>query len=304
MDGADPERLAALLDERLSGAERDELLARLADSDEDLALFAEAAAVQRELEEEDEAASVPGVLPLRPPARPARRLDRRWLAAAAVVAGLALVPMAWRATQGGAVREPAQAVAMLGDQAIGLPRGWIDRPAWSGTRGGGENPADDALSVRVGAYMVNLEVAIRAGDVENTRLLSARVASMLREANVAGTPAARQFDVLAERAGGDPAELLSLLDEASDAAAGALDGDRYALGAWAEAARIAAARRDAAFFRDARTGRTLDRAQELVGDDEEARAAIAAIRASLEAESILWPELEAELDRLMSAVGS
>ncbi|HLM69081.1 MAG TPA: hypothetical protein VK358_16195, partial [Longimicrobium sp.] len=177
MDGADPQRLAALLDERLSGAERDELLARLADSDEDLALFAEAAAVQRELEEEDEAASVPGVLPLRPAARPARGLNRRWLAAAAVVAGLALVPLAWRATQDGAVREPAQAVAMLEDRAGGLPADWDVRP-WSGTRGGGDNPADDALSVQVGAYVVDLDLAVRARDAGATRMLSQRIGLM------------------------------------------------------------------------------------------------------------------------------
>jgi hypothetical protein len=302
MDDADPERLAALLDGRLSGAERDALLARLAADDEDLALFAEAAAVQRELEEADEAAAVPGVLPLRrPAARAARGLDRRWLAAAAVVAGLALLPMAWRATQGGAVREPAQAVAMMEDQAAGLPPGWDVRP-WSGTRGDG-NPADDALSVQLGAFMVDLELAVRARNAEATRLLAQRIGLMLSAANTSGTVAASQFNALAERAGADPAELLPVLEDASELAADALDRDRYALGAWAEAARFAADRRDAAFFRDDLSRRTLDRTEELVEDDEEAQAAIAAIRASLEAESILWPELEGGLDGLMRAVG-
>lgn len=304
MAGApDPERLAALLDERLSGAERDELLARLADSDEDLAVFGEAAAIQRELEAEDEASAsaVPDELARRRAARPARGLDRRWMAAAAVVAGLALLPLAWRASQSGPVREPAQAVAMLEDPAAGLPPGWEVRP-WSDTRGGG-NAADDALSVQLGAFMVDLEIAVRARDADATQLLSDRIALSLSEASTSGTLAARYFSEITQSAGAPPAELLPALEEASDAAAMAVDADRFALGAWMEAARFAAARRDAAFFREARTRRTLARAEELVEDDEEARTALAAIRASLDAESILWPELETGLNRLMRAVG-
>lgn len=316
LDGADPERLAALLDERLSGAERDELLARLAASEDDLALFAEAAAIQRELEAEDgrvyagdaedsddgdPPAPDPQVLPLRRPARPARGLDRRWMAAAAAIAGLVLLPLAWRASQGGAVGEPAQAVAMLADRS-GLPAGWDDDRPWSVTRGGSDPVSDESLSIRLGAYMVDLELSVRARDTANTRLLAQRVSGMLSAANTSGTMAAGRFDELAERAGGLPAELLPVLEDASDAAADAVDGDRFAMGAWVEAARIAAARRDAAFFRDDRTRRTLARAEELAEDNEEAQAALATIRTSLEAESILWPELEGGLDRLMHAM--
>lgn len=320
LDGADPERLAALLDGRLSGAERDELLARLADQDEDLALFAEAAAIQRELEAEDgvgadtpvhasaadaePADAEPGVIPLRRPEAARRGVDRRWLAVAAVVAGIALVPLAWRASQGGGVREPAQAVAMLGNSSAGLPVGWNDNRPWSNTRGGADGLSDEARAARVGAWIVNLELAVRTRDAEATRQLVATIAAALTEANASGTYAASQFQALADRAGADPAELLPALHDASDAAADAVDEDRFALGAWAEAARFAAAGRDVAFFRDARTGRTLSEAEELVGDDEQAGPALAAIRAALGAESTQWPELETGTNNLLGALGS
>lgn len=321
----DPERLAALLEGRLEGAQRDELLARLAEDEEDLALFAEAAAIQRELEAEDgrvhdagesdadaedtedahPPATEPGVIPLRRPARPARVLDRRWLAAAAMVAGLALIPFAWRATQGGAARGPSEYVAMLGNPSEGLPPKWLDDTLWPVTRGGGVTLEEQTLAVRTGARMVGLEVAARAGDAESTLLLAGNVASDLETTTAGiGTIAAKGLEPLIDRAGaGAPApELVTALQDAQGSVADAVDADWYALGAWTEAARLAAARRDTEFFRDRRTRRTLERADELVGNDEEARAALSTIRASLRAEPVRWPNLESALRSLLAAV--
>lgn len=301
---ADPERLAALLDNRLDGAERDALLAHLADSDDDLALFAEAAAIQRELEAEDEAeAAGPAVLPLRPAVPVRRGVDRRLLALAAVLAGVALLPLAWRASRAGPVQEPSQAVAMMQDPAGRLPDGWVDRPAWSGTRSGsGDSQSEAVRSVRFGARMVDLEVAIRSGDAGTTAVLATRVAEELRSASASGIFAA-DFDALTRQAGAPPAELLPLLERGSENAALAVEADWFALGAWTEAARLAAHREDAVFFREGRSRRTLARAAKLVGDDEAARSAVAEIRAALASDTPAWPELKAALNRLMYAVG-
>lgn len=330
----EPERLAALLDGRLGEAERDALLAQLAVDDDDLALFAEAAAIQRELEEADAAAipriepeetgdeaeneDVPGVLPLRrPAARPVRRVDRRWLAAAAVLAGVTLLPLTWRASQGGsAVREPSQAVAMLENPARGLPVGWMDQPGWSGTRGGGgpriEPGADPALelraeqiaAVRFGAQIVELELAVHARDTANTQLLAARIADGLRNLNTASSMAARNFDAIGERAGADPSELLPLVRDAGKAESLAVDADLFALGAWAEAARLAAARRDAAFFREGRTRRTLKGADALVVGNDSAQTAITAIRGASGSDAPDWAVLTKETGNLLRAIAS
>ncbi len=324
----DPQLLAVQI-ERGEAADM-ELLAGL--SDDDFADAALAAAIQRELEEEDaaagiprmepataehEAASAPGVLPLRrPAARPARGLDRRWLAAAAVLAGVTLLPLSWRASQGGAVREPSHAVALLENPSAGLPERWMDQPGWSGTRGGGgpqvEPSADPALelraeqvaAVRLGAQIVDLELAVRARDTANTQLLAARIAEGLRNRNTAGTVAAPSFDAIAERAGADPSELLPRVREASEPQLLAVDADRYALGAWAEAARLAAARRDAAFFREGRTRRTLDSAEALVGDDTTAKSALAEIRASSNSDAPDWGALQTATKNLLGAIAS
>ena len=301
--GADPERLAALLDGRLAGAERDDLLAQLAASEDDLALFAEAAAIQRELEAENEAkAAGPAVLPLRPVAPVRRGVGRRVLALAAVLAGVALLPFAWRASR--PVQEPGQAVAMLQDPAGRLPDGWVDRPAWSVTRGGpGGTQPEPRRAVRLGARMVDLEVAIRSGDVANTRVLAMQVAEALRSVSASGAISAVLFDAIAIRAYLPPAELLPLLEAESRSAALDVEAEWFALGAWTEAARLAADRGDAEFFRERRSRRTLVLAAKLGAYNPATRSAVASIRAALASDTPAWPELKDGLDRLMYAVG-
>ena len=60
----DDERLSALLDGRLSDREREELLAHLAVPGDDLEVFAETAAILREMEAEDALAREAGTLPV------------------------------------------------------------------------------------------------------------------------------------------------------------------------------------------------------------------------------------------------
>jgi hypothetical protein len=282
-------------------------------SDEDLGELAMAAAIEAELNEQDAAAEIPGVLPLRRPARPARVLNPRWAALAAVLAGVALIPFAWRGTQGATVRVPSHAVAMLENPSAGLPEGWDEDRGWSPNRGGGgsrteplpsslEAVAERRRSVRLGAYLVDLDLAIRARDAENTRSLAARAEELLNEVPGGGV-AASQFTDLASLAGARPTEVLPVFQRASEDAALYVDEDRFAVAAWAEAGRLAAKRQDVAFFRDARTRRTLARAEELVGDNDRAQNAIATIRASLDSESPQWPNLEQATEDLLGAIG-
>jgi hypothetical protein len=293
--GTDWERMALQIEGRLpDGAGYLDGL-----SDEDLAIFADAAAATRELEAEDA-----GVLPLRRPARRSPWLDRRWMAAAAVIAAIALVPLATRGMRGGAVRGPSEAVAMLDQPAAGLPAGYDERP-WGTTRGGRptgtDERADNARAARLGAYGVDLELAVRARDAEQTRLLVGRIVSELGEVT-GGSSVAGLFTGVAERAGAPPAELLSDVEEANEAAAGFVDGARYALGAWAEAARFAAMRQDAAFFQSARTRRTLAKAEEVLAEDEQARTALTAIRAASGSDAPDWARLQEAVNELLRAI--
>ncbi|HST58231.1 MAG TPA: hypothetical protein VLK84_06085, partial [Longimicrobium sp.] len=89
----DDERLAALLDGRLTGEEREELLAYLSVADEEYQILAGTAAILLAVEEEAEEAMVsPPTRELRPPSRVAkggwRRRSPRWVATVAALTGL------------------------------------------------------------------------------------------------------------------------------------------------------------------------------------------------------------------------
>ncbi|CAA9372805.1 MAG: hypothetical protein AVDCRST_MAG89-4737, partial [uncultured Gemmatimonadetes bacterium] len=126
-DWDEAERLAALLDGRLDADAHAEVLSRLATDDEALADYAEAAAVTRALEEEDAAA---GVTPLRPAARVASPFSgaRRWGAIAAVVAAVALAPLAWNRMQPAGLQEPGALAERLATNGTALPAGWDPSP--------------------------------------------------------------------------------------------------------------------------------------------------------------------------------
>lgn len=353
--GADPERLAALLDGRVHGAERDEALARLADHDDDLALFAEAAAIQRALEDEDAAARMtdapaadgvagrpanddndlarfasrraqespgaaagigdhsgmpaapavaddaehgPDVIPIR--GRRPQRVDRRLVLAAAVLAGVTLLPLAWTAGRPGAVSSPSQAVAMLDSRDAGLPADWDDRP-WAVRRGDGLPAEERATAARIGALAVDLEIAIRAGQAEERQLLLGQIQALLE--NTSGLAWAGFQEIAASTSTGREQQLAQL-EAAMETATGVLNEDFVALGGWAEAARFAAERRDTEFFRSPRTARTLDRAQPLLADDARGSAALTAIATARAAVPPDWPALERAVDALLYAIAS
>ncbi|HYR11838.1 MAG TPA: hypothetical protein VEQ60_28900, partial [Longimicrobium sp.] len=76
-------------------------------------------------------------------------------------------------------------------------------------------------------------------------------------------------------------------------------------GAWAEASRLAAARRDADFFRSRASRRALERAAADPALPAAARAAVERIRASVAASPALdWVLLEREATRILASAGS
>jgi hypothetical protein len=292
------ERLGALLDRRLGEPERAELLARVAASEDDVLVLAEAAAVLREIEEETAGADPGGadVVPLRPPDRPG--LPRGgWLALAALLAGVTLTTLLWpRPDEAPA---PRQAVALLSDRGAGFPAEWDDNP-WSSTRGLGDPLRREALAARIGARLVDLEVAVRADDAGRKGDFAAELAALLDEVPAAGDSGDLARSVGARRG----EEALALLEQVQQAAvvAGAED---VARGAWAEAARLAAARGDAVFFRAAATRRLLARAAGDGSLQSAAREAAARILGVLDADDPPdWEALRLECGAFVGALGT
>ncbi|HEX8358925.1 MAG TPA: hypothetical protein VF613_02325 [Longimicrobium sp.] len=315
----DDERLAAFLDGRLDAGRRQEMLARFTASAEEREALAVTADILRELEEEDaEAAALAlgeeghdaGVIPLhtRRPApgtevRPARARIIRWIALAAVLAGVALV--AGRALQdrGSVAGEPVRLAARLEHADEGLPAGWTERRPWTSVRGEGSAPTageQRARSARAGAMLVDLSVAAQARDTAATRVLATQLAARF-DPRGGRTGALRR---IADGAGGDPERLRPLIGEATERIAGGLDADALRLGAWTEAAGLAAARRDAAFFRDRATRRTLDQAGRLTQADPAANAALQRVRLLAPADPPRWDALAPAIDALAREIAT
>jgi hypothetical protein len=306
----DDERLSALLDGRLDGRSREELLAHLSASEEDRHVFADTAAILRELEEEEAAATVAaapeagsvvesaeGVIPLRSPAR-ARgwRAPARRGALAAVLAGLAFVAVLASRARASAAADPVRLAALLDG---GIPEKW--QPARVPDRGDGpaaETGDQAAEAAHAGALLVDLAVAVEARDTADTRLFARQVRSRFdRRSSDAGP-----LGQLDERAGAPADSLRPLVESATERLGDRLGWEPLRLGAWTEAARLAAHRRDEAFFRDG-ASRTMLRRADRRTMDPAARDALARVRAAMPAQgppdwAVLGPALDAFLNEL------
>jgi hypothetical protein len=317
----DKNDLARFLDGGLSEEEHASAVAHISASDEDAELLADAAAVLRDLDpdsvaDDDDADAVPPhaddtdtssdpkVVPLRPPSttRARRRLPTRWLALAAMLAGVMLVPLAL-SRSGGGPGTPAQYAALLAGREAGLPPGWLDQPAWPVTRGGGTPVVDDARAAQLGALHGELELAAAARQAEETALLAARIEALLADVPGAGMTVSNYREIRT-RAGQPPEALAELLKAGREEVAMFVDEDHFALGAWAEAARIAAASRDAEFFAARASRKMLDRAREMPLDAK-AASAVDAIRAAAGRDGQPdWAVLEAQTRLLLGRLGS
>lgn len=338
----DAEEIAALLDGRLSEEQRADLLARLAQSDDDYETLIQAAAVLAELAAEDTAASVPGPTapeispssaPAGPPphddpwereARPDDAWDRtedqtavlpqplpvprarlRWswgVVAAGLVPVVLVAVVVLRLTLSPGPQDPARMVAHLEQPAAGLPAGWTESRPWSTTRGAGDPLTPQARAVRLGATLVDLELALRAQDSAAADLASRVV--MLLEDLTASAPAAAYFRMLEQevRAGAGNAEVSREISSSVAQLTG--EEELFELGAWTEAARIAARRRDVGFFRARPSRASINRAAELEGLSEPTLTVVSRIRSNLpDGPQADWGALEGDLAELLRLLG-
>lgn len=309
------ERLAALLDGRLDVHRRDELLAELAASEDDFGAYADAVAITAELEgAAPEAAPIrvapeampipvspevtpthaaPDVTPI--DAAPSRRrgLAPRWLAIAAVLAGIALAPWLW-------TRFAANRGGLVAVEADALPAGW-DASPWGATRGAGDGLTDDARAIRLGARLVDLELAVRGRDPATAQL--ATETAILLEGISAAAPTGI-YHQIARRAGEPPERLEPLLKEGRELVPQMAGEEQVKLGAWIESARIAAATRDHGFFASRANRSQFKRMAEDATLPPSARSTAARLRIAVEtAFAQDWSLLERELAGLLRSLG-
>ncbi|HEX6746558.1 MAG TPA: hypothetical protein VF092_04625 [Longimicrobium sp.] len=321
----DDERIAALLDGRLDEHARAELVARLADSDSDYRVFADAAAVLRDLEARGVIATPPVVAdespeageaveaahPAEPMPAPAPgptkviKLRRRWWgmpapawgALAAGIAALALIPII--RARGGDPFDPERLAARL---ETSQPRAGEWTAADSvipRKRGGGPGSeiSEEARSAQLGALLVDLEVAARSRDTMVSTLAGdvARLVRMGREARDTMT-----YDSIAKRSNAPPEQLRPLLAQGHKGIAENSDPDYFRAGAWTEAARLAANTRDERFFRARESRKGVERILAIQGLPKDQAADAAEVRDALpEAGTPDWPVLRRTLRTLL-----
>jgi hypothetical protein len=239
------------------------------------------------------------VVPLRPPftARTWRRAPARWVALAAVLAGVLLVPLALSRS---ASRDPGDFATLLANPQAGLPPAWDERP-WSVTRGSGNDAADNARAARLGALQVDLEVAAAAGQSAAIVDISRDIVSWLDKMAGSG-PLAAVYRDIAKRADQPAGTLSAPVADARETLVLFVDEDHFNLGAWAEAASIAAKRRDAEFFHARASRKLLDRAASLPSLDTETRATVRVIQAAAQADQPNWVALETQSTQLLKQI--
>lgn len=236
----DIELLAALIDGRLSGAERERALKLLATSDEALELFAHSLHEQR--------ATDAKVIPI----QSARRW-RQWKVVVPIVAaaglGFVLLPRLTGSTDRAASIQYAVQLESDSRFAGALRPGW-DQHGWSVSRG-----VDDTRSApeprfvfRLGVRSVDLQIALRKGDTALASSLIDEISQTLDDIKFTDVIAAKYEELKAHLATESPARLATRAADAEIEMSGFLKSPLVGLGQWLAAADLAAQTRETSFF--------------------------------------------------------
>jgi hypothetical protein len=179
------ETLAAFLDGRLSAAERAEVEREIARSPEAYAEFIEAQAVLSLAAGDD---AVPALVvgtssrAARPPLLLRATRYAVPAALAATIAFIVLKPREPRAPVESILTREVAAASDTRPLAERLGADWAD-PAWPTVRGGGDDLSRTVSAFRLGARVVTLDLAVRAGDPAAMEIAARRLDVRLREAD-------------------------------------------------------------------------------------------------------------------------
>lgn len=236
----DLEKIAALLDGRLSPAERDALLREAAESRDTIEVIA--AAREALSDAGDLSAWAPSKSVAAQGSAPLFRRSAFWALAAAIVIAVIIPLMRQRGVD--RANDPGIFAMTLATQQ--LPTDWSS-PQWAVSRSGIAELMPGARAVRIGARLSDFELAAASGD-SATALLAAEVAMLATElpGSVAVIAAYRDSP---DRMLGRTSDAVQARSGWAAALATLAGSELVTTGAWLESARIAASRADTAFFR-------------------------------------------------------
>lgn len=283
----DPERLAALLDGRLSNAEAAVVRAQLASADDDtLAVYADVVAIVSEMERHQ------GAPPLVVPIDTARR--SRWLRfplalIAASVLGIVVL-------KGYTGRQARLAESGPFQYAAALPATIVapTAPAWSVTRGAEQAVSENGRSVRLGALVTDMDLALAHDDTAVISIAEV-MASYLTDIPGAGGVAV----ALREAARGTTSTRNQDLHRLAQQGIQFTDPALARAGAWIEALRLASPSNAADFVRRFPAGNVLDPLLDRMNADPALRSAMSQMIATSNAKQADPTVLSAAAQQLL-----
>ena len=258
-DEFDPDLVAAFIDGRLSGAERERVVRLLAESEAAFEIYADAVRARDDLNAD---AIIP--LPVRPPVAMHRR--PRWLTAGAPLAAAAALLIAVLPR---VLSNPAATFAM-GPESITRPltsrpqlavalRSALDEPRWSATRGGVSTFVDSTAALRLGARATDLQVALAVGDRERAGRVAAEMVELLDSVNLSDAARAKYVDIRQRITAGDSIGSINAAAAIADEHLhDFLDTRWYGMGKWLAAGELAARAHSADFFKSSETARFIE----------------------------------------------
>jgi len=260
-DEFDPDLVAAFIDGKLSGPDRDRVVKLLAESEEAFEIYADAVRAREDL---DADAIIP--IPARPPVSVRRP---RWLTAGAPLAAAAALLIAVLPR---VLSNPAAMTFAMRAESIAQPltdrpqlvvalRSGLDEPRWSATRGGVSAFADSTAALRLGTRATDLQVALAVGDRERASRVAAEMVEHLDSINLSD---ARRAEY------GDLRQRITTEDSIGSIKAAAATADEhlreflnsrwYGTGKWLAAGELAARAHSAEFFKSTETARFIEAA--------------------------------------------
>jgi hypothetical protein len=252
----DFELIAAFLDGRLTGAERERVVKLLGESEAAFEIYADAARTLGEIDKGD-------IVPI---PRPIPTWRRRWFAvvpaAAAAVLLLAVMPVI-RARRGvSGLDLPTQALLEpLKGQAGLAPalRVQLEQPSWSVTRGGSSVAVDSTSALRLGVRTADLHAALALEDRTRAARIAQEMADLVRPLSLSDASVAEYETIRTRLANG-----VSIGDVRGDVTSAEenlrmlLNSRWFGYGKWYGAGELAALAHSASFFSDSQTREFLD----------------------------------------------
>ena len=261
----DLELIAAFIDGRLTGAERERAVTLLGNSEAAFEIYADALRARADL---GEAKDEGNVIPI-DKARSRKAFAWRTIGsvAAAAVLMIAVLPSIRarrdRDLLAASTAEIALPLTQRKDLASALPPGWEERN-WTVYRGAvGSSLVDSTTAFRLGVRATDLHVALASGDTERAGRIAGEVLELLQSLELADVPRADYVDMRSRLTSGQAAErvLASALGAERDLG-DLLDSRWFDYGKWFAAGEIAARAQSASFFASPKTARFLDRSIE------------------------------------------